>query len=56
MSEINARVEAPAAAAKECRGRFYEDFDVGDVYRGRLGPTVTDKDNTTHRRRAGGHG
>jgi itaconyl-CoA hydratase len=34
-----------AQAAKEWRGRFYEDFDVGDVYRSRLGRTVLDTDN-----------
>ena len=33
------------AAPKEWRGRFYEDFDVGDVYRSRLGRTVTEADN-----------
>lgn len=27
-------------------GRFYEDFEVGDVYRHPLGRTVTDTDNT----------
>lgn len=27
------------------RGRFFEDFHVGDVYRSRLGRTVTDSDN-----------
>jgi itaconyl-CoA hydratase len=32
-------------AAKEWRGRFYEDFDVGDVFRSRLGRTVLDADN-----------
>jgi len=26
-------------------GRFYEDFHVGDVYRSRLGRTITDTDN-----------
>ena len=26
-------------------GRFYEDFEVGDVYRSRLGRTVTETDN-----------
>ncbi|WP_373070239.1 MaoC family dehydratase [Gemmatimonas sp.] len=26
-------------------GRYYEDFEVGDVYRSRLGRTVTDADN-----------
>jgi acyl dehydratase len=29
----------------EWRGRFLEDFDVGDVYRSRLGRTVTENDN-----------
>ena len=28
------------------RGRYYEDFEVGDVYRHRLGRTVTETDNT----------
>ena len=32
-------------APKEWRGRFYEDLDVGDVYRSRLGRTVTEADN-----------
>jgi acyl dehydratase len=32
-------------APKEWRGRFFEDFDVGDVYRSRLGRTVTESDN-----------
>lgn len=27
------------------RGRFFEDFQVGDVYRSRLGRTVTETDN-----------
>ncbi len=35
-----------AAAPKEWRGRFYEDFDVGDVYRSRLGRTISETDNT----------
>jgi len=26
-------------------GRYFEDFDVGDVYRSRMGRTVTDSDN-----------
>lgn len=34
-----------AAAPKEWRGRFYEDFDAGDVFRSRLGRTVTQTDN-----------
>ena len=29
----------------EWRGRFFEDFQVGDVYRSRLGKTVTRTDN-----------
>ena len=33
------------AAPKQWRGRLYEDFDVGDVYRSRLGRTVTQTDN-----------
>jgi acyl dehydratase len=27
------------------QGRFYEDFEIGDVYRCRLGRTITDADN-----------
>ena len=26
-------------------GRFFEDFNVGDVYRSRLGRTITEADN-----------
>ncbi len=33
------------AAPKEWRGRFYEDFDAGDVFRSRFGRTVTQTDN-----------
>ena len=33
------------AALKVWRGRFFEDFDVGDLYRSRLGRTVTQTDN-----------
>jgi acyl dehydratase len=32
-------------APKEWRGRFYEDFDVGDMYRSRLGRTISETDN-----------
>jgi acyl dehydratase len=32
-------------APKVWRGRFYEDFEVGDVFRSRLGRTITDTDN-----------
>lgn len=28
------------------RGRFFEDFEVGDIYRVRIGRTITDTDNT----------
>ena len=35
----------PGTAPKEWRGRFYEDFDVGDVYRSRFGRTITRTDN-----------
>jgi itaconyl-CoA hydratase len=38
-------MSATEAAPKAWRGRFYEDFDVGDVYRSRLGRTITDTDN-----------
>ena len=34
------------AAPKEWRGRFFEDFEVGDVFRSRLGRTITETDNT----------
>ncbi len=33
------------AAPKDWRGRYYEDFAVGDVYRSRFGRTVTQTDN-----------
>jgi acyl dehydratase len=32
-------------APKVWRGRFYEDFEVGDVFRSRLGRTITETDN-----------
>jgi itaconyl-CoA hydratase len=32
-------------APKSWRGRFYEDFDVGDVFRSRLGRTITETEN-----------
>jgi len=34
-----------APAPKEWRGRFFEDFSVGDVFRSRIGRTITDADN-----------
>jgi itaconyl-CoA hydratase len=36
---------SPSAAPKEWAGRFFEDFDPGDVFRSRLGRTVTETDN-----------
>ena len=33
-------------APKVWRGRFYEDFDIGDVFRSRIGRTITETDNT----------
>ena len=33
------------AAPKVWRGRFYEDFEAGDVFRSRLGRTITETDN-----------
>ena len=33
------------AAPKAWRGRFYEDFDVGDVFQSRFGRTITETDN-----------
>jgi acyl dehydratase len=37
--------ESQPPAPKDWRGRFFEDFDVGDVYRSRLGRTITETDN-----------
>lgn len=34
-----------STAPKVWRGRFYEDFDVGDVFTSRIGRTITDVDN-----------
>lgn len=35
----------PTPAPKQWRGRFYEDLEVGDVFRSRLGRTITETDN-----------
>jgi itaconyl-CoA hydratase len=32
-------------AAKEWRGRYFEDFEIGDVFRSRLGRTITETEN-----------
>ncbi len=34
-----------ALAPKSWRGRYYEDFEVGDVFRSRLGRTITQTEN-----------
>ena len=34
-----------SVAPKEWRGRFYEDLEIGDVYRSRLGRTISEADN-----------
>jgi itaconyl-CoA hydratase len=39
-------VPETVTAPKVWRGRFYEDFEVGDVFRSRLGRTITETDNT----------
>lgn len=36
---------APEAAPKSRRGRFFEDFDPGDVFRSRIGRTISEADN-----------
>lgn len=45
MAERVHMVERKPAAPKEWRGRFFEDFDVGDVYHSRFGRTITETDN-----------
>lgn len=35
----------PAPAPKEWTGRYFEDFEPGDLFRSRLGRTVTETDN-----------
>jgi acyl dehydratase len=37
--------DAGERAPKAWRGRFFEDFDVGDRFRSRTGRTITDADN-----------
>jgi hypothetical protein len=39
------RIRTPQPAPKDWRGRFYEDLDAGDVFRSRLGRTITESDN-----------
>lgn len=38
-------MDAAIPAPKQWRGRFFEDFEVGDVFHGRLGRTITEADN-----------
>ena len=38
--------EQQELAPKTWRGRFYEDLEVGDVYRSRIGRTISETDNT----------
>jgi itaconyl-CoA hydratase len=45
MTRQAARERGAAPVSKAWRGRMFEDFDVGDVYRSRLGRTVTEADN-----------
>ena len=42
---LNRRDETPASK-QGWQGRFYEDFEIGDLYRHPLGRTVTETDNT----------
>jgi len=37
--------DAQSRAPKEWKGRFFEDFDIGDVFRSRIGRTLTEADN-----------
>jgi itaconyl-CoA hydratase len=48
MSDIIPRMTPSdvANAPKVWRGRLYEDFEVGDVFRSRLGRTISEADNT----------
>ena len=46
--EARRRWEGPPMAVKPgWNGRFFEDFEVGDIYRCRIGRTVTQADNIT---------
>jgi itaconyl-CoA hydratase len=45
MSEEQGEGAVPPPAPKEWRGRFFEDFAVGDVFRSRLGRTISEADN-----------
>jgi acyl dehydratase len=47
LRKATSRLRFPAStpAPKVWRGRFFEDLDIGDVYRSRIGRTITDTDN-----------
>jgi itaconyl-CoA hydratase len=40
------RATRPSSVIPGWTGRFYEDFEIGDVYQHPLGRTITDADNT----------
>jgi itaconyl-CoA hydratase len=39
------RMDERNQAPKEWRGRYFEDIETGDIFRSRLGRTITDSDN-----------
>src|SRR3989441_5908651 len=43
INQISRRISMPVKPGWE--GRYFEDFEVGDIYRCRLGRTVTENDN-----------
>ena len=45
VTKENKMADAERRIRAGWEGRFYEDFDVGDVYRSRFGHTVTEVDN-----------
>ena len=45
-SETTPHTPHGQAAPKLWRGRFYEDFEIGDAFRSRIGRTITETDNT----------
>jgi itaconyl-CoA hydratase len=46
MAAIPFKDRRPMGIKATWQGRFYEDFTVGDVYRHRLGRTISETDNT----------
>lgn len=45
LTQRSTMVEGDTLVSKSCRGPFFEDFEVGDVYRSRVGRTITEADN-----------